>query len=77
MASVRDIFLFLGGDRGVVGLGREGQDTGASQLSCYSSSNEGVETRALIRPGRTGSSMWKLTRMEWGSGLRPHSGRCV
>jgi hypothetical protein len=54
----------------------EGQDTGASQLSCYSSSNEGVETRARIRPGMTGS-MWKLTRMEWGSGLRPHSGRCV
>jgi hypothetical protein len=39
----------------------------SSQLSCYSSSNEGVETRALIRPGMTGSSMWKLTRMEWGS----------
>jgi hypothetical protein len=38
----------LGGVRGIGGLGREGQDTGASQLSCYSSSNEGVETRALI-----------------------------
>jgi hypothetical protein len=45
-------------------------DTGASQLSCYSSSNEGVETRALVRLGMMGSSMWKLTRMEWGSGLR-------
>jgi hypothetical protein len=60
--------LILGGVRGIGGL---------SQLSCYSSSNEGVETRALKRLGMMGSSMWKLTRMEWGSGLRPHLGRCV
>jgi hypothetical protein len=56
----------------------EGKDAGIiGRLNSYSSSNEGVETGALIRPGMTGSSMWKLTRMEWGSGLRPHSGRCV
>jgi hypothetical protein len=64
---------------GVEGLRVEEQDAGIiSQLNSFSSSNEGVETGVLICPGpMTGSSMWKLTRMEWVSGLRPHSGRCV
>jgi hypothetical protein len=57
---------------------REGQDTGASQLSCYSSSNERMETGVLIRPGMTGSSMYCGSWPGWnGVRLRPHSGRCV
>jgi hypothetical protein len=59
--------LILGGVRlrGIGSLGREGQDTGASQLSCYSSSNERMETGALIRPGMTGSSMYCGSWPRW------------
>jgi hypothetical protein len=64
--------LIFGGVRGIGGLGREGQDTGASQLSCYSSSNEREWRRGAHTSLDDGvfHVLWKLTRMKWGSGLR-------